>query len=35
MSREDRSKTILVRLCVHNSGRRQMAEAFTRHLSFP
>ena len=32
MSREDRGKRYLF-VCVHNSGRSQMAEAFTRHLS--
>ena len=32
MSRESRGKRYLF-VCVHNSGRSQMAEAFTRHLS--
>ena len=32
MSREERRKRYLF-VCVHNSGRSQMAEAFTRHLS--
>ena len=32
MSRENRGKRYLF-VCVHNSGRSQMAEAFTRHLS--
>ena len=32
MSRENRGKRYLI-VCVHNSGRGQMAEAFTRHLS--
>ena len=32
MSREYRGKRYLY-VCVHNSGRSQMAEAFTRHLS--
>ena len=32
MSRENPEKRYLF-VCVHNSGRSQMAEAFTRHLS--
>ena len=32
MSRENRGKRYLF-VCVHNSGRSRMAEAFTRHLS--
>ncbi|MCY4529453.1 MAG: arsenate reductase ArsC [Chloroflexi bacterium] len=32
MSRKGRGKRFLF-VCVHNSGRSQMAEAFTRHLS--
>ena len=32
MDRDDRGKKYLF-VCVHNSGRSQMAEAFTRHLS--
>ena len=32
MDRDDRGKKYLF-VCVQNSGRSQMAEAFTRHLS--
>lgn len=32
MDRDDRGKKYLF-VCVHNSGRSQMAEALTRHLS--